>query len=475
MARGNRRVEYVELEIESIGSEGMSVAKKDGMVYFVKRAVPGDTIKAKIIKKKKNYAEALLNEVLIPSKDRIEPKCKYYDYCGGCSWQVISYEDQLGWKTKNVQEAFDHIGKIEYGKVLAPIPSPREYHFRNKMEFTFGASRWMLPWEIDSDSDIGNKDFALGLHVPGRFDKIVDLSNCLIQTDYANQWLDILRDKALEDGITAYHARAHKGFLKNFVVRYSKLHDNYMVMLITDEVFNEAEDDYIDWFLNHFESEFDKVSTVIHAVNSRVTPTAYGKIKDFRGVGYLEEEILGIKYKISPFSFFQTNPFQLDGFIGRILEMADIKEDETIWDLYCGTGSITLPAAKKCKKVIGIELIDSAISDAKKNAKLNGIENVEYFCEDLHKKEIPDLLNTLDPPDTIIIDPPRAGMHKYLLNHILEIEPEKLVYVSCNPATQARDCQLLAEKYDIGDLQPVDLFPQTHHIENITVCTKKKS
>ncbi len=473
MGRRNRKVEFVELDIESIGSEGVSVAKKDGMVYFCKRTVPGDKVKAKIIKKKKNYAEALLNKVIEPSKDRIEPKCKYFDYCGGCSWQIITYEDQLKWKAENVQSAFRHIGQIDFGEILPTLPSPREYHFRNKMEFTFGASRWMMPDEIENEEHIVNKNFGLGLHVPGRFDKIVDLSECLIQTEYANQWLDLIRNKALDWGITAHHARAHKGFLKNFVVRYSLLHDNYMIILITDEIYNNDEDDFVEWFLDTFENEYDKVVSVVHAENMKVTPTAYGKIKQIRGATHLEEEILGVKFKISPFSFFQTNPFQLNPFIGKALEMADLKKDEIVWDLYCGTGSITLPAASRCKEIIGIELIDSSIADAKKNAKANNIENVEFYCEDLHKKQIPELLNTLPRPDTVIIDPPRAGMHKYLLEHLLELEPKKIVYVSCNPSTQARDCQLLEDKYTIGDLQPVDLFPQTYHIENITVLELK--
>lgn len=473
--RGRRgKPEFLELEIESFAAEGVAVAKRDGMVYFVKNAVPGDKVKAKVYKKKKSYAEALVEEIIEPSPNRIEPPCRYFDYCGGCSRQAVSYADQLHWKTLNIKDAFDRIGKVEYGEILPVIESPKEFGYRNKMDFTFGAARWMLPEEIECEQNIESKHFALGLHIPGRFDKIVDIDKCLIQTEYADSMLTVVRDKALEMGISAHHARAHKGFLRYLVIRYSLLLDKYMVILITDDYECDADEEFVDWFLDYFENEYDKTASVIHAINNKVTPTAVGKVRSVRGEEYLIEEILGVKFRISPFSFFQTNPFQLNRFIGRVIETAAIEKDDIVWDLYCGTGSITLPAAKSCKKIIGIELIQESIGDAKSNAKLNGIENADFFCEDLHKKDIPDLLSKLPNPDTVIIDPPRQGMHKHLLNHLLEIEAPNIVYVSCNPATQARDCALLAEKYDIGDLQPVDLFPQTHHTENITKLRLKK-
>lgn len=473
MGRSKKNI-VVDLDIETIGLQGVAVGKIDGMVYFVKGAVAGDKVRARVFKKKKSYSEARILEFLHKAENRIEPKCDYFEYCGGCSWQMLSYADQLYWKERHVREAFQHIGAFKDINVTAPLQSPTEYHYRNKMEFSFGTSRWLFDFEIESDEDIKQKEFALGLHIPGRYDKIIDVKQCHIHQKINDKLLEIIRDKAIEMEVTAYHNYQKVGFLRNFVLRYSKMNNDVMVVLVTNKFENENEKYFIDWFNKEFALDIPEVTNVIHAVNDRITPVAIGKIKTTRGTGYLTEKILGIEYQISPFSFFQTNPFQLDNFIGKIIDYANIDENHTIWDLYCGTGSITLPASKKCKNIVGIELVESSIKDAKYNAKINEIDNVQFYCEDLHKKDIPELLNSLPKPDTIIIDPPRAGMHKNLVHHLLKLETERIVYVSCNPATQARDCEILAEKYEIELVTPVDMFPQTYHIEAIAILKLKK-
>lgn len=469
----NRKNITIELEIESNGFEGSSVARKDGLVYFVKGAIAGDRVNAMVIKKKKNYCMANMLELIEPSSERIEPKCKYFGTCGGCSWQMLDYQNQLKWKRQHVIDSFEHIAKISPKIIEETIPSVREFHYRNKMEYSFGASRWLMDDEIKSDEQIANKYFALGLHVQSRYDKVIDLDYCLIDEAINDEIMNKIRSKAVELNITAYNTFTKKGFLKNLALRNSVKNNEIMVILITDDVKEENEQTFIDWYKNEFGELFPTVSNIVHAINNKITPVAIGSIAFCKGPGFITEDILGISYQISPFSFFQTNSYQLDRFIGEIIEIADIKPTDIVWDLYCGTGSITLPAAKKAKHIYGLELSETAISDARKNAELNNLTNVEFFCEDLHRDHIPALLNSLPAPDVLIIDPPRAGMHKNLAAHLLELAPKRIVYVSCNPATQARDCEILSDKYTIERIVPCDMFPQTYHIESIALLEKR--
>ncbi|MEI6089590.1 MAG: 23S rRNA (uracil(1939)-C(5))-methyltransferase RlmD [bacterium] len=469
----NRKNITIELEIESNGFEGSSVARKDGLVYFVKGAIAGDKVNALVIKKKKKYCMANMLELLEPSPERIEPKCKYFGTCGGCSWQMLSYPNQLKWKRQHVIDSFEHIAKISPKIIEETIPSVREFHYRNKMEYSFSASRWLFDSEIKSISPIENKNFALGLHVPGRYDKVIDLDYCLIDEEINDEIVNKIRQKAVELKITAYNTFTKKGFLKNLALRNSVKNNEIMVILITDDIKEENEQTFIDWYKTEFGEFFPTISNIVHAINNKVTPVAIGSIVFTKGRGFITEDILGISYQISPFSFFQTNSYQLDRFIGKIIEIADIKPTDIVWDLYCGTGSITLPAAKQAKHIYGLELSETAIGDARKNAELNNLTNVEFFCEDLHRDHIPALLNSLPAPDVLIIDPPRAGMHKNLVAHLLELAPKRIVYVSCNPATQARDCEILSDKYTIERIVPCDMFPQTYHIESIALLERR--
>lgn len=469
----HKKQQYKELEITSLAFEGYGIARLDGMVYFVKNAIPGDIVKALITKKRKSYIEATVEEIIQPSKFRREPRCEYFNDCGGCALQNLPYEQQLYWKKQFVYDALTRIGKINEPNVQNTLSAPSEYFYRNKMEFSFSANRWLSKLEIESGELNIKKDFALGLHTPKNFLKVIDIEKCYIQNNYANEILNLFRKLAIEKKINAYDSRTHNGFLKNLVIRYSNFEDKFMVILITNQPKSENEDEFFENVSNSLDFDEMKISSLIWGINSSVSPVANGEIIVHKGAKYLTEVILGIKFRISPFSFFQTNSLQLNNFISKIIEIADLKSTDVAVDLYCGAGSITLPAAKKVKKITGFEIVNSAVEDARENAKNNNIENADFIAVDLHSKEIPEILKNYSEIDVLFIDPPRAGMHQNLMNHILEIKPTKIIYVSCNPTTQARDLEKLKEYYDLNICVPVDMFPQTYHIESIIKLIKK--
>ena len=460
----------IELRIESIGFEGKAIARYNDKVHFIKKVVPGDLVEAYVKRKRKSYNEAGLVRVIEESKDRVEPVCDYFDDCGGCSWQNMSYSDQLAWKKQHVIDAFERIGKIDT-EVFDVLPSPQDFHYRNKMDFTFSAKRWVTRKEIETQDEIENKEFALGLHSPGSFEKALDIKKCHIHPETGNEILSIVRNFALDNDITAFDKRDKTGYLRELITRYSGSSNSIMIILTTN-----ASDEHHDTLVNELAALIDdrindKIN-FIHAINSGPSPVAIESSRLVLGKEYLIDKILGVDFKVSPFSFFQTNRVQLNNFVCKILESVPLNDDMTVWDLYCGTGSIALPAAKKVKQVYGIELVESAISDAKQNALINGLDNTNFQVADLHAKQTPELLDKLPKPDLIFIDPPRAGMHTNLVNHLLEINAPKLVYVSCNPSTQARDCELLKKGYKVVSVQPVDMFPQTYHIESIAILER---
>lgn len=471
MGRKKREEVIEELEIESIGFEGISIARVDNHVRFIKGGVPGDIVNAVQFKKKKNRIESKIKEIIKPSPQRIDPKCKYFGDCGGCSWQNMPYIEQLKWKTTHVTDAFVRQEKLHIGKLEDILPSPSEFNYRNKMEFSFGASRWMTVNEIRDQEEIEQKYFALGLHAKGRFDKVIDIHECHIHDSEANFILNTVRDISLELDLKPYNLRTHEGFVRNLMIRKSYYQNEFLVVLITNKVKDDFESAAIEKISLALKERFK--GSFIHAVNSKINPTNIDNSELLWGNGYLIERVLNVDFKISAFSFFQTNSTQLDNFIGEILKKAEIGKDDIVWDLYCGTGSISLPAAKISKKVYGIELFEQSVIDARNNAKLNNIENSEFFTADLHSKDTPDLMNDLEKPNIIILDPPRGGIHSNLLDHLLKLNVPKIIYVSCNPMTQARDYKKLNEKYEIISLKPVDMFPQTYHIESIAVLSLK--
>ncbi|MFA6571897.1 MAG: 23S rRNA (uracil(1939)-C(5))-methyltransferase RlmD [Bacteroidota bacterium] len=466
-------IEPVELVIDSIAFQGAAVARKDDMVYFVKGGVPGDLVRADIIRKKRRYYEAEIAEVLEPSEHRIEPKCKYFGVCGGCSWQNLSYSEQLRWKKTHVSDALERIGKLKVPELKDTMPSPLEFNYRNKMEFSFGASRWLTKDEIVVDTEIEQKDFALGLHIPGRFDKVLDIEECHICPEIFVLILNRLREKALEYGTSAYHSRRHTGYLRNVIFRNSLSSAELMVDLITNAIGDKSDEDFHNWFSHDLIKEFPGITTLIHTVNTTVSPVSTGDSTVLKGFGFIIEKVKDINFKISHTSFFQTNSHQLGRFLDIVRDYTQIKNNEIVWDLYCGTGFFTLTLAECAKEIYGFELVASAISDAKMNAELNGLTNVHFAVADLHSKLGMAQLLSLQKPDVIIIDPPRAGMHPDLVETVLNSQAKRIVYVSCNPATQARDCELLSAVYSIVSVQPLDMFPHTYHVESVALLEKK--
>jgi 23S rRNA (uracil1939-C5)-methyltransferase len=456
---------FVELTIDSIGFEGVSVGRIDGIVHFVKGALPGEHVRARVTRSKKSYVEAEVVDVLAPSQHRLDPPCPHFGACGGCKWQHFDYGEQVRWKRQHVVDAFQRIGQIDVGEIAETMASPAAYGYRNKMEFSFGASRWLTNEEIASGETF-ETDFALGLHVPGRFDKVRHLDHCLLQAEVGNTVLKATHLLAEQFGVRAYHQRAHEGFLRHLVVRTSATTGAVMTILISAGIANEQEDRFVEaWMALH--ATLPEGSTMMHAVNITRSPVAVGQIERTIGPAYLTEHSHGVEYRISPFSFFQTNTLQLPNLVGKALEAAHITADDVVWDLYCGTGTLTLPAAKAARHVVGIELVESSIADATANAERNHIENIELHVADLHAPSTITMLRSIVQPSVVMIDPPRAGMHPALVQHVLDVAAPRISYVSCNPATLARDCAMLAEKYDVVRVTPVDMFPQTYHVEAV--------
>jgi 23S rRNA (uracil1939-C5)-methyltransferase len=464
----------LDLSIESIGFEGKAIARDgDGLVYFVDGGVPGDVVRVEVRKKKKTYAEARLLEILTPSPHRQTPQCRYFGTCGGCKWQHLAYSEQCSWKKRHVQDAFERLGKVPYTTLHDTLPSENQFYYRNKMEFSFGDVRWLTTEEISTNAPV-NRQFALGLHIPGRFDKVLDVEECFLQSEISSRIVNAIRTAALERSASIFQTRTHEGFLRNVVIRTSVATGEIMVILVTSPADAESDERVIAWFENDFVQTFPELTTAIHAVTASKGTVAVGEPRIVHGSGFITEVLLGVKYRISPFSFFQTNTRQAETLFRVALEYAGDLADKTVWDLYCGTGSITLAAARKARFVAGLEIVESSILDARANAAMNGISNVEFTIEDMQKAVKKQILSRLPAPDVVIVDPPRAGMHEDVVRNLLEIAPPVLVYVSCNPTTQARDCAILAEKYSVEELQPVDMFPHTYHIESVARLVRKR-
>lgn len=457
----------VELTIEALGFEGASIGRIDGLVVFVEGGLPGDHVRATIRKKKKSFVQATIDEVITASPSRIAPLCTHTDVCGGCRWQHCDYSAQLAWKQQHTVDCFERLGKIPFGELHPIIASPKTFHYRNKMEFSFHDRRWVSAEELSRGEEIVNRDFALGLHVPRRFDAIFTVDACFLQHEAGNTILTAVRKKALELGVSPYSTKQQQGFLRHLVIRRSEAEQEFMIVLISSTPQNRSEHAFVAWLLNELPGQVSDSCTVVHAVKDITNPVARGEILAVAGNGYITEKVHDVAFRISPFSFFQTNSYQLHGFLDAIIAAADIKTSSMVWDLYCGTGSITLPAARHARQVLGIELSEESIDDARHNAERNGIGNVHFTAADLHKAQTIEFLGKQERPDVVILDPPRAGIHPMLLQHLMTLRVPRIVYVSCNPATQARDCAILHEAYDVSGMQAVDMFPHTYHVENI--------
>ncbi|MFC2139374.1 23S rRNA (uracil(1939)-C(5))-methyltransferase RlmD [Bacteroidota bacterium] len=474
-----KKRDKIELDITGYAFEGKGIAKinremtdkeadKDKKyVVFVNGSYPGDRVVAQIHKVKKSFAEGKTAEVLTASPERTEPKCKHFSVCGGCKSQDLKYDSQLKYKHEQVRDIFERLGGLKDFEMLPIIPSDKVFHYRNKMEFSF-AKRWLTEKEIGSDLEIIDKEFALGLHIPRIYDKVVDLDVCYLCSEVFTEILNFTRDFFKQRGTEIYSTNTHTGYLRNLVVKQSHNTKDLMVNLVTSKYDEKLMKEYTD----HLLKTVPDVTTVINNINEKKAQVAVGDFEHvFYGEGNIYDSIGEYKFHISANSFFQTNTLQAEKLYGTALEFAELTGDEIVYDLYSGAGTIAIYISKYADKVYAFESVEPAIKDAEINSRLNNIDNVIYRQTDLNKSIISSINNDGFPqPDVIIADPPRGGMNPKTVQDILKLKPRKLVYVSCNPATQVRDIKLLVEGgYKLIKIRPVDMFPHTYHIENVAL------
>ena len=470
MARKNKRKKlFTEVEVIDAAAKGKTVAKApDGTVIFLPNAVPGDVVDVQTFKKRKAYYEGKATVFHKLSDKRVTPKCEHFGTCGGCKWQDMGYEHQLFYKEKEIVNNLTRIGHVELPEVTPILPSKEQYFYRNKMEFSFSDSRWLTLEEIQSEEDLGDKN-ALGFHIPGMWDKILDINKCYLQADPSNSIRNAVKDFSVKNNLEFFNTRQQTGLLRTMMIRTSTT-DEIMVLV----QFFKDDKEKRELLLNFIAETFPEVTSLQYVINGKANDTIYDQeIICYKGKDHIFEEMEGLSFKINAKSFYQTNSNQAYELYKLTREFAGLTGEELVYDLYTGTGTIAQFVSKKAKKVIGVEAVPDAILAAKENAKRNNIDNCEFFVGDMKNVFNQDFINTHGLPDIIITDPPRDGMHKDVVQQILNIAPKKVVYVSCNSATQARDLQLMDEMYKVTRVQPVDMFPQTFHVENIVLLEKR--
>ena len=457
------------IRLLSAGAKGVSVGKTElGKTVLVSGAVPGDLVNARVKKSKSNYFEAEVVEILEYSDYRVEPKCIHFGTCGGCKWQNIAYEKQLDFKHNEVVNNIKRIGGVNDFEIIPILGSEEQYFYRNKMEFSFSNARWLTQYEISSEENFGNKD-ALGFHIPGMWSKILDLKECFLQEDPSNQIRLAVKKYAVEKGLEFYDVKAQQGFLRTLMLRQNSKGE-WMVLF---QLYKEMTSERIQLF-DFLLENFPQIKTLLFAINPKGNDSIYDlDIQTYFGEGFLYEEMDGLKFKIGPKSFFQTNYRQALELYRKTLEFAELTGDQVVYDLYTGTGTIAQYVARNAKHVIGIEAVQEAIDAAIEHAELNRLNNTTFYAGDMKNVFNDEFLENHPKADVLITDPPRDGMHHKVVEQILKLSPERIVYVSCNSATQARDIALLKEDYDLVKILPVDMFPQTHHVENIALLLKK--
>ncbi len=455
------------IEITALSSDGRGIARMDGMVIFVDEAVKGDTVDVQIYRKKSGYREGKAINFHARSKDRTNPLCQHFGVCGGCTWQSLTYEAQLKHKHQTVCDALHRIGKIELPPIEPILGAPAPFAYRNKMEYTFSALRWFTESEIASDISFSNSK-ALGFHVPGRYDKILPIERCFLQDDVANRIRNRTRELTLEADFTFYHQKKHEGLLRNLMLRNTQKGEWMLVLSVTE--WNEK----TEYILAKLQDEFPEIVSMMYAVNVKKNDVWFDlDIHLFAGSPYLEERMEDLIFRIGPKSFYQTNPKQAYNLYRIVRDFAGLDGSETVYDLYCGTGTISLFLARSAKKMLGVEYVADAVHDANQNAQINSITNTQFFAGDMKDVLSADFFTNHGRPDVIVTDPPRAGMHPDVCERIVESGAQKVVYVSCNPSTQARDLALLDGAYKVAKVQPVDMFPQTTHVENCVLLEKR--
>ena len=458
---------FQEVTITDVAAEGKAIVKTDDLVIFTQYAVPGDVVDLQIFKKKKNYMEGRVTKFHSYSDKRCEPVCEHYGVCGGCKWQILPYDEQIKYKQKQVVDNLTRLGKIELPEITPILGSAKTTFYRNKLEYTFSNKRWITAEQMGNTGDLNLN--GVGFHIPGMFDKVLDVHKCWLQNDISNQLRNEIRQYAFDHNLTFFDLRNQVGFLRTLMIRTTSTGELMVVMVF----FHEDEPARVA-LLQHLVAKFPQITALLYVINEKCNDTITDQtIHCFHGADAIYEEMEGLKFKIGPKSFYQTNSEQAYELYKITRDFAELTGDELVYDLYTGTGTIANFVSKRAKQVIGIEYVPEAIEDAKVNSSLNKIDNTLFFAGDMKDILTNQFIEEYGRPDVIITDPPRAGMHEDVINVILNAAPKRIVYVSCNPATQARDLQLLDAKYRVDAVQPVDMFPHTHHVENVVKLTRR--
>ncbi len=469
MSRLKKELIVSDVEVNDAGAEGNAIVRVDGMVVFVPYVVPGDIIDLKIYKKKKNYAEGIALAVKQPSPLRVKETCQHFGVCGGCKWQTMQYDAQLKYKQQQVRDNLERLGHIDTSRMQNICGSDNIFYYRNKLEFTFSSKRWLQSGETRRDDDPG----AVGFHVPAVFDKVLPIEHCALQPEPSNRIRTSLRDYAIAHNIPFYDIRNHTGYLRNVVIRNTSTGEWMVIVIVADD-----RPDVLTPMMEHLKNEFPEITSLLYIINTKFNDSYTDlDVVTYSGQGFITEQMprygggSPLHFKINPKSFYQTNSAQAYKLYSFVAEFADLKPTDTVYDLYTGTGTIAQFLAGMCHKVVGVEYVEEAIIDARENAHINGFDNCTFYAGDMAKVLNDDFVSQNGSPDVVITDPPRAGMHEKVVEQLLTIGARRIVYVSCNPATQARDLALLSQRYNIGRIQPVDMFPHTQHVENVVELT----
>jgi 23S rRNA (uracil1939-C5)-methyltransferase len=457
-----------KVRITDIGAEGNSLAKIDNLVVFVPMLIPGDVVDLRIIRKRKKYLEGRVIRFHEYSKDRIKPRCIHFGICGGCKWQHLPYNLQLQYKEKQVRDNLTRIGKVSLPEINAIIGSSEEFLYRNKLEYTFSDKRWLTKEEVESTNQYDSEN-ALGFHIPGLFDKVLDIKECHLQPEPSNSIRNAVKEYSQRNNLKFFNLREQEGFLRNLVIR-NTLKGKVMVIVVFFHDNTRLREELLDFLA----SEFPQITSLMYVINSKKNDSLNDqKVILYKGEYHLDEEMEGLTFRIGPKSFYQTNTKQAFVLYDTVRKFAGLSGNEIVYDLYTGTGTIANFVARSAAKVIGIEYVDEAVQNAIVNSGLNNIKNTNFFSGDIKDVLTEEFFKINGKPDVIITDPPRAGMHESVVNQIVTASPEKIVYVSCNPSTQARDILLLSTGYNVVSVQPVDMFPHTHHVENVVLLERK--
>lgn len=468
---GRKRKELpllTDIEITDVAAEGKSLARVNDMVVFIPFGAPGDRVDVKIDRKKRSYAEGHIERLVEPSPIRVEPRCEHFTICGGCRWQHLPYDFQLKCKHRQVKDAMERIAKIEIPEIAPTLGSENIWEYRNKMEYTFSNKCWLTFEQLRSGEEFPDRD-AAGFHIPGAFDKVLDIKRCHLQDDFSNRLRLFIKDYGKSHGYTFYDLKAQTGLLRTLMIRMASTGEIMAVMS-----FGEDNPEKINELMEAVAAGFPEITSLLYVVNTKANDTIGDlDIITFRGKDYIEEEMEGLRFRVGPKSFYQTNSRQAYRLYSIARDFAELTGDELVYDLYTGTGTIACFVSGRARKVIGIEYVPEAIEDAKVNAAVNNIDNTLFYAGDMKNVLTREFIEEHGRPDVMIVDPPRAGMHEDVVNVILEAAPKRIVYVSCNPATQARDLALLDSLYKVDAIQPVDMFPHTHHVENVVKLTRR--